>query len=148
MPAKDLKNRVTCVTFDSGALTADGWLPYVDTLGFESLTIHCMTRMTTASSGNSFTPTIMEADTAPTAPAASGSYTAVAAADLVGAAPAAVEQTTADVNATVGYIGSQRYVAVWVDETSTAAGSVVVTYILGHGSEMPATTTVTTGTVT
>lgn len=147
MAMKDMSSKVRSVTFKTGAVSADTWLPYIDTLGFNSLTIQCMTRMTTASSGNSFTPTVMEADVAPATPAAAASYSAVAAADLVGTAPAAVEQTTADVNAQVGYIGSQRYVAVWVDETSTAVGEVIVTYILGDPSEMPDTHTLTTGTV-
>ena len=147
MPKKDMSNRVRSVTFKTGAITADAWVPYIDTLGFESVTIQCMTRMTTASSSNSFQPIIQEADVAPTTPAAAGSYSAVAATDLVGTAPAVVEQTASDVNAQVGYIGSQRYIAVLVDETGTAEGEVIVTYILGHGSEMPDTQTLTTGAV-
>lgn len=124
------------------------WLGYVDTQRFEGIVIGCIIgTLTGVATGNSVLPTLYECDATPTA---AGSYSEVAAADILGAFTV-VDSTAKDaVVQAVGYKGSKRYVALKSVYTGTLITAGYIGSFVGAGlaHDEPATTpTLTVGTV-
>jgi len=127
-------------------VTATGRSAYVDLQGWDAVDIILDYGDVTAAAGaNNLVPTLQEADATP---AASGSYSAVASADLGGSFTTLEDGVTADVDH-VAYRGSERYIHVLLTETGTAAAVVGVIAVLRKFSRQPSNdVNVTTGTVT
>jgi len=126
--SRDLSSNVLAVQSIAPAaqVSADVTGTGVDTKGYGSVTV-CVNMGTVT---GTWTPQVEESDDDST-------YTAVAAADLIGAFAAV---TTANDNATqqVGYRGSARYVRVFLDETATGTAFASADVVLGHPSFAPA----------
>jgi hypothetical protein len=111
----------------------------VDTLGYESVTFKYSYGAITATDAT-LTPTVMESD------AATGGFTSIANADLIGTEAAAgvaaatprTSGTTKFVAKTVGYRGIKRYVRASITSTVTAATIVSADVLLGHPKHAPA----------
>jgi hypothetical protein len=126
----------------------DAWSKYVDLAGSHGciITVH-VGDLTGVDGSNYLTPVLYEATATP---ASAGSYSAVAASDLLGGF-SKIDATTEDSTIqTVGYKGICRYVAVKCDYTGTGitAGCVSVEgYVAFSDHEPTSGRTVTTGTV-
>lgn len=143
MSVKHEGNTVTVQLQTPASLSADTWTKYVDLAGFSGVTITVSSEMSTADGSNYFTPVFKDATATP---GSTGSYSSTGADNLVGAF-SAMNSTTGYCQS-VSYIGTSRYVAVLLDETSTAAGVFSVTATLFGPKESPATNhTPTTGAV-
>jgi hypothetical protein len=128
------------------AITDDTGTAYVDLQGFDAVDIVVTYSNVTASAGNNKFDVIVQEASA--APATAGSYTAVAAANLRGSFPVLQNGVTANV-ASVGVVGSKRYLRVLLDETGTASVIASVMAVLTLSDRDPANAkTVTTGAVT
>lgn len=138
---KDLYHNIKPALAEFGTqITATADSEYIDTKGFESIAIAVAYNAATASSGNSFLPTLQESDDTTAA-----NFTDVAAADLLGSFSAI--EATGDGLQVVGYIGSKRYLMINFVETGTADITYTLIPIGGnnrHGNANAAT--LTTGT--
>ena len=125
----DLANNIAVVQAVAPAvLSATNTSSAIDLNGFESATVVINTGAI-VSSGD-FTAKLTECETS------GGTYTDVAAADLIGEFPASLE---ADSVVKVGYIGNMRYLKTVITKnsgTSIAAGAVI---IKGNAHERPVT---------
>ena len=127
------------------AITADASSAYVDLQGFDAVDIVVTYSNVTASAGaNNFAVKVQEASATP---GTAGSYTDVAASNLRGSFPSLANAVTANV-ASVGVVGSKRYLRVLFAETGTASviASVVAVFTLADREPANAKT-VTTGAV-
>lgn len=109
-------------------LSATNTSAAIDLLGFDSAAVVINTGAIV--SAGDFTAKLTECDTS------GGTYTDVAAANLVGTFPASLE---ADSVVKVGYIGNKRYLKTVITKnggTSIAAGAVIVK---GHPANVPVT---------
>lgn len=125
----DLANNIAVVQAVAPAvLSATNTSSAIDLNGFESATVVINTGAI-VSSGD-FTAKLTECETS------GGTYTDVAAADLIGEFPASLE---ADSVVKVGYTGNMRYLKTVITKnggTSIAAGAVI---IKGNAHERPVT---------
>lgn len=149
---RELFNRKAIATLSVAAtVSATGGSDYVDTQGLDALLLLISVGDLGAVDGsNNLVITLQEA---PDTPAATGSYTTVAAADLRGDTNSAGEiviDATADESQTyaVAYVGNKRYVrAAWA-ETGTVSGPLAVIAVGELASRQPASElTLTTGAV-
>lgn len=149
---RETYHRKTVATLAAvAAVSATGGSNYVDTQNIDSLLLLATVGDLGSPDGsNNLVLTVQEADDTP---AAAGSYSTVAAADLRGDVNANGEiviDATADESQTyaVAYVGNKRYVRMaWV-ETGTISGPLGVIAIGEHASRQPASNiTLTTGAV-
>lgn len=125
------------------AVAADQQSDYIDLAGYEGVTLFIISKMGTADGSNYVTPILQEADASP---ASSGSYSAVAASDLLGTLSA--RNALTHVIEHVSYIGDKRYLNILLDETGTASGNFAVVAVLHKARHQPAADdSPTTGTV-
>lgn len=124
---RDLKSNILAVPSLAPAAQIDATATGagVDCRGYDSVTALVNTGTVTGT----WTPSLEESDDDST-------YTAVAAADLIGEFAAI---TTANDNAVqqVGYRGSARYVRVLYTETATGTAFVAASIVLGHPHQAP-----------
>ena len=143
----DLHNNVAVAhLLDAQDITADTYSNYVDLAGYEGAEFLVNFGAATPLSGSAYmTPKLYEASVTPTA---TGSYSAVAAGDLLGSFTAIDAQSEDQTTQRVGYRGSKRYVCVLLDETGSLTSCLVsVDAVLGIPRDAPAAAP-TTGTVT
>lgn len=135
--------KVVELAFDA-ALSATGYSKYIDLQGYGSCVIVVRQSLNTASSGNTLTPSLVEADETP---GSTASYSAVPASEVLGTL-SVFEETGDQAPEQVGYVGNARYLAVKFTETGTAAGDMTVYAILGNGDLQPINAdSPTTGTI-
>lgn len=135
MATKDLKNRIRpALLYAANTTAATAYSYYVD-LGakYESCVIVLTYEANTADADtNYYTPALYEATSTP---AASGSYSAVAAGDLEGSL-SAIHATGTGIQY-VGYKGGKRYLMVKLTEKGTADVEFHITAIVGDASSEP-----------
>jgi hypothetical protein len=137
---KDLKNRVAVAhLLDAGAVSADTKTKYVDLAGFKSAIV--LVNLGSASfSSASIAPILQESDST-----ADASFTNVAASDMIGSFSAVSDANSDQVTQVVGYIGSKRYIRVFLDISGTLSIPASVDAVLSDAVVEP-TPTPTTGT--
>ena len=147
---KDLYNGLNMVALVEAAdlVHADTKSKYIDLAGFEGCDIVVAVGALTGVDGSNYlTPVLYEADATPES---ASSYSAVAAAQILGGFTK-IDSTSEDsVLQRAGYVGNCRYLYVDLDYTGTgiSAGVVGVYAVLGHGRHQPsAALTPTTGAV-
>lgn len=137
---KDLHNNigVTLLKEPVDAVHADCYSDIIDHAGFGSLEILCVVGALTGVDGSNYlTPILQESDTT-----ATGDFTAVAAADMLGGLFTKIDAASEDsLIQKRGYIGAKRYVRVLFDYTGTgiSAGIVGAVSIVGHPQVAPVT---------
>lgn len=125
---KDMHNHIALTTLTAAAvLSGNSTSAAVDLQGFQSVEIIVATGAI-AGDGN-FTTVVQESDTT-----AGGDFTPVAATDLIGALPAALE---ADSAASVGYIGGKRYIRVVTTRNSGTSIAASIVAMKGHADISP-----------
>jgi hypothetical protein len=153
---KDLYNNIMPVPLlapiDKSTESATAWYSkYVDLQGFEGCVIEVSVGViTTGSSADYLTFTLMEASVAPTVPAAKESYAAVAAGDLQGSFAIVYNGHNDGTLQRVGYKGAVRYICVRCVGIATAgisADLIAITAIVGIAGERPINAAPTTGSV-
>ena len=103
--------------------------------GFKSVDILAIIAALTGVDGSNYlTPILQESDTT-----ATGDFTSVAAADMLGGLFTKIDSTSADRRQRRGYIGAKRYIRLKFDYTGTgiSAGIVGAVAILGHPEVRP-----------
>jgi hypothetical protein len=135
---KDLKSNIAPVLLLEPADLAhtDTASSLLDTAGHNGIEIEVIISALTGVDGDNYlTPVLQECDTTE-----ADDFTAVDAANMIGAFSSVDAATKDSVIQRVGYIGSKRYVRVNLDYTGTGitAGIVGVVGILGHSHELPA----------
>jgi hypothetical protein len=129
----------------AAAVTADTSSVYLDLQGFDAVDIVATYSNVTASAGSN--NIVIKVQEASATPGSAGSYTDVAAANLRGAMPTLQNAVTANV-ASVGVVGSERYLRVLLDATGTVSAFVSLMAVLTLSDRDPANAkTVTTGAV-
>ncbi len=130
------------------ATTADRQSNYIDLSGWDSaLFIVNVSALTGVDGSNYLTPTLRSATATP---ASAGSYSAVAAGDIVGGFTKIDSTSEDEVTQSCSYTGADRYVQVFLDITgsSISAGYVGVVVVLSRSRKDPASAkTATPGTV-
>jgi hypothetical protein len=128
------------------------WSNYIDLAGFEGCVIDVNVGAVTGGISTSYLLLqLMEADLAPTVPASTASYSAVAAADMQGSFAIVYNGHNDGTLQRVGYKGAQRYICVYgsyVDAGSNVSADIVgVVAIVGIAAERPTNAAPTTGSV-
>ena len=129
----------------AAAVTADTSSVYLDLQGFDAVDIVATYSNVTASAGSN--NIVIKVQEASATPGSAGSYTDVVAANLRGTMPTLQNAVTANV-ASVGVVGSKRYLRVLLDATGTVSAFVSLMAVLTLSDRDPANAkTVTTGAV-
>ena len=116
-------------------ITAEAWSKYVDLQGYDEVTFVVRQSGNTASSGNTFTPTIQVASASPTS---QSSYSA-ASTDQINGSFTAHTSTGDKAPETASFTPgpNDRYAAVKLTETGTADFDMTVYAILSRGRHQP-----------
>lgn len=126
---KEINNKIAlCNIIDPVAITATTTSDIIDTQGFEALSVVAAMGAGTFDGSNYVTYKLQESDTT-----ATGDFTDVASADLVGAF-LVVNGVASDADSVqkVGYIGTKRYVRLVATVTATVSSVISATAILSH----------------